>query len=107
MGTVALEASLHTCKIVNHSNHGRRQGDLAPPLDFEIFCKKGCFLGFEWEKNKFHHFWPPPGKILEKSSSAPLQEKILPTPMTRTHASLSLLPLVHQLFEGCSGTHYP
>jgi len=22
-------------------------------------------------QNKFHHFWPPPGKILEKSPTAP------------------------------------
>ena len=34
-------------------------------------------------KSKFHHFWPPPGKILKKSTSSPLLEKILPTPMCR------------------------
>jgi len=45
------------------------QGGLAP-LDFENFSKKGCFLNFEWEKRKFHHFCnvrpletcPSPGK---------------------------------------------
>jgi len=32
------------------------------PLDFEVFGKKGCFLVVSG-KNKFHHFWPSPGKI--------------------------------------------
>jgi len=42
--------------------HGRRKGeaggDLALPLDFEIFSKKGCFLSFEWEKSNFTTFGP-------------------------------------------------
>ena len=89
MGTVALEATLHTsCKIVNHSNHGRRQGSL-PPLDFEIFCKKGCFLSFEWEKNKFHHFWPPP---LEKFWKNPILSPPGKNP-SDAHASASFIPL--------------
>jgi len=24
-----------------------------------MHSKKGCFLSFEWGKNKFCHFWPP------------------------------------------------
>jgi len=50
------------------------------PLDFEIFCKKDYFLRFEWEKTNFTTF-APPGKILEKSSSGPPLENIIPTPM--------------------------
>jgi len=40
------------------------------PLDFEISSKKGCFLSFKREKNKFYHFWPTPGKIVEKCPSS-------------------------------------
>jgi len=29
-----------------------------PPLDFENFNKKGCFLDFEWEKTNFTTFGP-------------------------------------------------
>jgi len=47
---------------------GVGRGDLGP-LDFENFGKKGCFLSFEWEKNKFHHFWP----LLEKFGKNPLE----------------------------------
>jgi len=47
------------------------------PLDFEIFCKKGCFLGFQWEKTNFTTFAPPFEKF---PSDLPL-EKNLPTPM--------------------------
>jgi len=46
------------------------QGALVP-LDLKFFSKKVCFLSFEWEKNKFYHFWPSPGKILEKTLVAP------------------------------------
>jgi len=47
------------------ASEGGGRGTLAP-LDFEIWhfsikflTKKGCFLSFEWEKMKYHHFWPP------------------------------------------------
>ena len=53
---------------------GRGSGVL-DPLDFEDFSKKGCFLNFEREKNKILHFWPPAGKILEKSLSVPRGKK--------------------------------
>jgi len=49
-------------------------------LEFKILSKKVCFLSFELEKNKFHHFWPP-WKKFGKSPSGPLWKKILPTPM--------------------------
>jgi len=49
------------------------------PLDLKNFSKKDCFLSFEWEKNKFHHFWLPPRKILKKSAGGPF--KIFPTTM--------------------------
>ena len=52
--------------------HGRRkgwQGGLVPWI-LKISAKQGCFLNFEWEKTKFTTFGPP-GKILEKSPSAP------------------------------------
>jgi len=42
-----------------------RQG---PPWVLKFSAKKGC--SFEWEKNKFHHFWSP-RKILKKSPSGP------------------------------------
>jgi len=41
------------------------------PTGFVHCSKKVCFLSFEWEKNKFHHFWSPSEKLLEKSTSAP------------------------------------
>jgi len=46
--------------------------------EFENFRKKGVFLVSI--KNKFHHFWPPVEKRLEKSNSGP-PEKFLPRPM--------------------------
>ena len=32
------------------------------PLDFEIISIKRLFFQFRKVKNKFHHFWPLPGK---------------------------------------------
>jgi len=43
----------------------RREG--LPPLNFENFSKKACFLDFEWEKANFTTFGP----LLEKSLSVP------------------------------------
>jgi len=63
--------------------HGRRKGGrrgAKAPLEFEIFTKKVFFLSFGWEKNKFHHFWPPLQKFC-KNPLVPPWEKILPTPM--------------------------
>jgi len=34
-----------------------------PSLDFENYSQKTLFSKFRVGKNKFHHFWPPPGKI--------------------------------------------
>jgi len=36
------------------------------PLDFEIISKKGLFFQVRGVKNKFHHFWAPPGKNFGK-----------------------------------------
>ena len=52
---------------------GRGRG-LSLTLDFKNFSKKDCFLNFEWEK-KSHHFWLPPGKILENSPGGTSLEK--------------------------------
>ena len=50
------------------------------------FQKKCCFLGFEWQKQTFTIFAPPTlEKRLEKNTSGPPLEKILPMPM---HASM-------------------
>ena len=47
----------------------------APPLEFEIFSKKCCFLSFEWEKANFTISAPPPEKFLEKFTSCPPWKK--------------------------------
>ena len=36
------------------------------PLDFEIISIKRLFFQFRKVKNKFHHFWPIPGKNFGK-----------------------------------------
>jgi len=38
--------------------------------ELKIFSKKDVFLVFRGE-TKFHHFWPPLEKRLEKSTSSP------------------------------------
>jgi len=38
---------------------GRGQRGQGLPWILKILAKTGCFLNFEWEKDKFHHFWPP------------------------------------------------
>jgi len=43
-------------------------------------AKKGCFLGFEWDKPNRTTVSAPLQKHLQKSTISPL-EKILPTPM--------------------------
>jgi len=49
---------------------GRGVGGLGLPWILKFSAKEGCFLSFGG-KIKFHHFWSPPGKIQEKSTSAP------------------------------------
>ena len=64
-------------------NHGRRKGGrgaLAPPWILKFSAKKVVFLVLRG-KNQISPSLAPPGKILENSPSAPLLEKILPTPM--------------------------
>ena len=62
--------------------HGCRKGGQGPrPPGFENFNKKRMFSQFGVGKNKFHHFWLSPRKILEKSPSAPPEKKNLLTPM--------------------------
>jgi len=41
------------------ASEGGWQGGPCPPLDFQMFTKKGCFLSFEWEKSNFTTFAPP------------------------------------------------
>ena len=38
--------------------HGHQKGE-----DLYDCSKNGCFLSFQWEKNNFHHFWPPSTKL--------------------------------------------
>jgi len=45
------------------------------PLDFEIICKKRLFFQFRGVKNKFHRFWPPPGKNVGKIPYCPPPRK--------------------------------
>ena len=52
-------------------------GGPKPPWILKSFAKKGCFLGFQWEKTNFTTFAPPFEKF---PSDLPL-EKNLPTPM--------------------------
>jgi len=39
-----------------NTSHGRRKEGRRPlpPWNLKIIAKRGCFLDFEWEKNKFH-----------------------------------------------------
>jgi len=39
--------------------------------EFEKFSKKNAVYLISSGKNKFHHFWTPVEKLLEKSTSAP------------------------------------
>jgi len=55
-------------KFQKHSEPWGSRGDLAPWI-LKFSAKKVIILVFS-AKNKFNHFWPP-GKILEKSPSAP------------------------------------
>ena len=63
-------------KIDAWASEGEGRGGL-PPLDFESISKKRLFFQFRGVKNKFHHFWPPPGKILGKSPTGSPLEKSL------------------------------
>jgi len=48
---------------------GRAERGLGPPCILKTLAKKGCFLSFEWEKDKFTTFGHPE-KNLEKNPSA-------------------------------------
>jgi len=52
----------------NSNAWARRKGG-QDPQDFEIIGKKRLFFQFRGVKNKFHHLWPPPGKIFGKKTS--------------------------------------
>jgi len=43
------------------------------PLDFEMISKSS-FFQFRWVKNKFHHFWTPPGNNFGKVPYCPPSE---------------------------------
>jgi len=76
--------SIHrTSVFVVRLTHGRRMGRAGgalPPLDFEINSKKILFFQFRGVKNKFHHFWHPPGKIFGKIPYWPRWKKSLRRP---------------------------
>jgi len=61
--------NLHSFRYINfcaYWNYQRRKevaGGPWPPWILKFLAKNGCFLNFEWEKNKVHHFWFYPGKI--------------------------------------------
>ena len=72
----------------SHMGVGREGRGANPPWILKISEKTGCFLSFALDKPNFSTFGPP-RKILEKSSSVPL-EKILPTPVGSHTPSLKL-----------------
>jgi len=51
---------------------GRGQGGQGPPLDFENFSKKVCFLSFEWKK-QITTFGPPLEKFWKNPLVPPLE----------------------------------
>jgi len=60
--------NIHHCERCSHGGMctvamGVGRGGQKAPLDFKIFRKKWLFFKFSG-KNKFHHFWLPPEKIL-------------------------------------------
>jgi len=63
---------------ITQQSEGGSGGDL-PPLDFETISKKRLIFQFRGVKNKFHHFWPLPGKNFGKIPYWLPLEKILPT----------------------------
>jgi len=69
---------------------GWQEGPL-PPLDFENFSKKGCFL-ITSGKKQISPLLALLGEFLEKSPSAFPRDKILPTPMAGAAAEIRLPP---------------
>ena len=66
----------------------RKHGGRKEGRNLKISAKR-LFSEFRVAKTKFHHFWfPPLEKLLEKSSSDPPPEKILPTPYAHKHVKL-------------------
>ena len=61
-------------------SHGRRKGrqGVDPPLNFEKFSKKSCFLSFEWENQILSLLAPL--EHLCKNPLVALLEKIHPNP---------------------------
>jgi len=58
-----------------HGHQKRGQRGPWPPLYFEIFSKKGCFLSFEWEKTNFTTFGHSLDKIWKNPLVAPPWKK--------------------------------
>jgi len=67
-------------------------GALAPWI-LKILAKKGCFLGFEWEKTNFATFGPPLEKFWKNRLVAP-PAKILSTPMPAALLNISATPKI-------------
>jgi len=85
------------------NGHGHRKGRQGPPWILNFLAKKVVFFSFEWEKTNFITFVPP-GKILEKPPSAPL-EKIFPTPMAME--VLKLFEIAYYLMFFTVGVYAP
>ena len=72
----------------------------------KISVKMAILLVSSAVKNKFHHFWPPLEKRLEKSTTASL-EKILPTPMHTSMSNYTIfvkMVLYYTIWQHCSTT---
>jgi len=80
------------------TKHGRWKGG-EQALDFEIISKKRLFVRFRGVKNKFHHFCPPPGKILP----TPMQQSVcLSIEMLRVRSTATEIIAVALLGQGRS-----
>jgi len=62
-----------SCELLWRSTHERRKGvrEGKPPWILKFSAKK-FFFSFEWEKNKFNHFWPPWEKFAKIPQRPPL-----------------------------------
>ena len=84
--------------LAPRASEGGQRGALTPWI-LKFSAKKGCFLSFEREKSNFTTFGPP-GKILEKSPSAPPWKKSFRAHGWRTHGFARLnLAKLHKNWE--------
>jgi len=70
-----------TCCVWKRPRHenlyawASERGGTRPPWILKILAKKGCFLSFEWAKNKFHHFRHPLQKVRKNPPVHPSGKK--------------------------------